>query len=661
MQISIRSFLALMMTAVMVLCLPLAGLAQGESAKPATEVTRAANAAVERELPFANRTDFELADKNLIARPDSVVIKDDTGRVVWDLDAYAFLTDGSPRPDTVNPSLWRQAQLNMRYGLYQVVDGIYQVRGYDLANITFIRGDTGWIVMDPLTNIETSAAALALVEEHLGKRPIKAVIYSHSHADHWGGVRGIISPDDVRSGRVRVIAPEGFMHFAITENIMAGNAMTRRVTYQYGSLLAKSETGQVDAAIGKNVGTGTVSLIAPTDVVDETPTKIIVDGVTMIFQNTPGTEAPAEMNTYFPQFRALWMAENCTATMHNLYTLRGAEVRDAAAWSKYINESIEMFAPESDVLFASHTWPRWGNEEVVGYLTKQRDLYGYVHDQTLRLANHGYTMDEIAEMLEIPPSLSHEWFNRGYHGTYNHNIKAVYQKYLGWFDMNPANLHPLPPEESAKRYVEFMGGAENVLKKAREAFDKGDYRWVAEVVNHVVFADPDNLEARNLQADTLEQLGYAAEGAGWRNVYLMAAFELRNGVVEGIATKTGNADTIAGMSVGSILDYLGVRLNGPKAAGKTLRINFAFSDTGEQYALTLQNSHLSYLKGRQHDEADAGFSMQRGTLDQIMLQQTTLAAAAEAGQVQVEGNPQKFGELMALMDDFEFWFDIVTP
>ncbi len=661
MKTEIRSFRAVMMTAAMALFLPLAGLAQGEIAKPATEVTRTANAAVERELPFANRTDFELADKNLIARPDSVVIKDDTGRVVWDLDAYSFLADGSPRPDTVNPSLWRQAQLNMRYGLYQVVDGIYQVRGYDLANITFIRGDTGWIVMDPLTNIETSAAALALVEEHLGKRPIKAVIYSHSHADHWGGVRGVISDDDVTSGRVRVIAPEGFMHFAITENIMAGNAMTRRVTYQYGSLLAKSETGQVDAAIGKNVGTGTVSLIAPTDVVDETPTKIIIDGVTMIFQNTPGTEAPAEMNTYFPQFRALWMAENCTATMHNLYTLRGAEVRDAAAWSKYINESIEMFAPESDVLFASHTWPRWGNEEVVEYLTKQRDLYGYVHDQTLRLANHGYTMDEIAEMLEIPPSLSHEWFNRGYHGTYNHNIKAVYQKYLGWFDMNPANLHPLPPEESATRYVEYMGGAANVLEKAREAFDKGDYRWVAEVVNHVVFADPDNMEARNLQADTLEQLGYAAEGAGWRNVYLMAAFELRNGVVEGIATKTGNADTIAGMSVGSILDYLGVRLNGPKAAGKTLRINFAFPDIGEQYALTLQNSHLSYLKGRQHDQADAGFSMQRGTLDQIMLQQTTLAAAAEAGKVQIEGDPQKFGELMALMDNFEFWFDIVTP
>jgi len=658
---SIRSSLVLFGAGVFFLN---AGLAQEPG--PATPSTRAANDAVEQALPFSDTTDFDLSQRGLIKRPESLVIRNAAGRVVWDLDSYAFLTDGSPRPDTVNPSHWRQSQLNMSYGLFEVVPGIYQVRGYDLANITFIRGETGWIVIDPLTTMETSAAALALVTEALGERPIRAVIYSHTHADHWGGVKGVISAEDVASGRVQVIAPEGFMEHAVAENLLAGSAMTRRVTYQYGSALAKGPRGQMDAAIGKGLSTGTVTLIPPTITIGKTPTTLNVDGVEMVFQYTPGTEAPAEMNTFFPQFDALWMAENTVHTLHNIYTLRGAEVRDAKMWSQYINEAIEMFSADADVVFASHTWPIWGNAELVTFLKKQRDLYGYLHDQTLRLANQGYTMVEIAEMMEIPSALSDEWYNRGYHGTYNHDIKAVYQKYLGWYDSNPANLDPLPPEDAAKKYVEYMGGAEAVLERARQAYAHGEYRWVAMVVNHVVFADPSNVEARALQADALEQLGYQAEGAGWRNSYLEAAYELRHGTPETTVTQSVNPDTVAGMSVGDVLDFLGVRLDGPRAAGVHIVLNFAFPDLDETYAVTLENSHLSYVRGKQDPGADATFVLPRKVLDMVLLRQTTLAQATQAGQATISGDPQKFGELMGLMDPLVaqgkgFWFNIVEP
>ncbi|MGD8512222.1 MAG: alkyl sulfatase dimerization domain-containing protein [Gammaproteobacteria bacterium] len=639
--------------------------AAGET-RAATPATKAANDSVEEALPFSNDRDFELAGRGLIHRPDSLVIKDGTGRVVWDLDSYAFLTDGSARPHSANPSHWRQAQLNMSYGLFEVVPGIYQVRGYDLANITFIKGDSGWIVFDPLTTRETSAAALELVTEHLGERPIRAVVYSHTHADHWGGVKGVVTAEEVASGKVQVIAPEGFMEHAVAENLLAGNAMTRRVTYQYGSALPKGARGQMDAAIGKGVSTGTVTLIAPTLTIGRTPTSLTIDGVEMIFQYTPGTEAPAEMNTFFPGFSALWMAENTIHTLHNLYTLRGAEVRDAKAWSHYINEAIEIFSDDAQVLFASHTWPIWGNEELVTFLKKQRDLYGYLHDQTLRLANRGYTMLEIAELMEIPEALSQEWYNRGYHGTYNHNIKAVYQKYLGWYDGNPANLHPLPPEAAAKKYVEYMGGAEAVLARAKQAYNEGDYRWVATVVNHVVFADPTNAEARTLQADALEQLGYQSEGAGWRNSYLAAAYELRHGAPDTQVTQSVNPDTVAGMSFGDVLDFLAVRLDGPRAAGAYLVLNFSFPDLDQSYSVTLENSHLSYVPGKQDPAADATFVLTRKVLDRILLGQATLADAAQAGEAQVTGNPQKFGELMSLMDPLVpqgkgFWFNIVTP
>ncbi len=659
---SIRSWLAVLWAAILMVNAALAADDPG----PASPSTRAVNAAVEQALPFSNMTDFELSRRGLIKRPDSLVIRNAAGRVVWDLDSYAFLTDGSPRPDTVNPSHWRQSQLNMTYGLFEVVPGIYQVRGYDLANITFVKGETGWIVIDPLTTMETSAAALALITGELGERPIKAVIYSHTHADHWGGVKGVISAEDVASGRVQVIAPEGFMEHAVAENLLAGSAMTRRVTYQYGSALAKGPRGQMDAAIGKGVSTGTVTLIAPTLTIGKTPTTLNIDGVEMVFQYTPGTEAPAEMNTFFPQFDALWMAENTVHTLHNIYTLRGAEVRDAKMWSQYINEAIELFSADADVVFASHTWPIWGNAELVTFLKKQRDLYGYLHDQTLRLANQGYTMVEIAEMMEIPSALSQEWYNRGYHGTYNHDIKAVYQKYLGWYDSNPANLNPLPPEDAARKYVEYMGGAEAVLERAKQAYEDGDYRWVAMVVNHVVFADPANKDARALQADALEQLGYQAEGAGWRNSYLAAAYELRHGAPAAEVTQSVNPDTVAGMSVEDVFDFLGVRLDGPRAAGAQIVLNFEFPDLDEAYALTLENSHISYVRGKQDPDADATFVLPRSVLDRVLLRRTTLAEAAQAGQARISGNPQKFAELMSLMDPLvpqgkAFWFNIVEP
>ena len=626
----------------------------------ATKYTKSANHYVEVELPFKNDKDFTLAKNGLIDRPEKLIIKDEQGRIVWDLTAYEFLKQ-EKRPHTVNPSHWRQAKLNLEYGLFEVVPGIYQVRGYDLANITFIKGRRGWIVFDPLTSKETAKAALDLVEKNLGKRRIKAVIYSHSHVDHFGGVKGIVSEEQVRKGKVEIIAPEGFMHHAIAENVLAGNAMSRRSTYQYGTLLPPGEKGHMDAAIGKSVSTGTVTLIPPTITINKTPTRVQIDGVEMIFQYTPNTEAPAEMTTYFPKYKAFWAAEVCTATVHNVYTLRGAEVRNPGVWSKYINEALDLFGNKTEVVFASHTWPRWGNREVVNYLKKQRDLYGYINDQTLRLINHGYTMVEIAEMLEVPESLSQEWFNRGYHGTYNHDIKGVYQKYLGWYNSNPATLHPFPPAVAAKKYVAYMGGAKKVIEMAKRSYNKGDYRWVAEVMNHVVLAYPNNKIARNLQADALEQLGYQAEGAGWRNSYLMAAKELRDGVMGGISTKTASQDTIKAMNLSMFFDFMGVRLNGKKAIGKEMVFNVSFPDVKERYVLNLENSHLSYLKNRVAEKVDADIRMNRSAWDQIVLKQATLDEKMKSGEIQIIGNSNTFNEFLGLMDEFKFWFNIVTP
>ncbi len=626
----------------------------------ATAFTERANAAVLEALPFENQEDFELARRGFIATREDLVIRTADGSPAWDLEQYAFL-ESEEAPDTVNPSLWRIARLNMNHGLFKITDRIYTVRGFDLSNIILIEGDTGWIVADPLISAETARAALDLANEHLGERPVVAVMHTHSHVDHWGGVRAIVEEKDITSGDVRIVAPDGFLHHAVSENVLAGNAMGRRAGYMYGTIMPAGPTGRVDSGLGKGTSTGSVGLLAPTDVITETGQELTLDGVQIVFQLTPGTEAPAEFNFFLPQFYALCIAENATATLHNLLTLRGAEVRDALMWSKYMTEAIEMFGRESQVVFSVHHWPRWGNEAVLNFLKKQRDLYKYLHDQTLRLLNQGYKGIEIAEMIALPDSLANEWFNRGYYGTVNHNVKAIYQKYMGWFDGDPANLHPLPPEQAGAKYVEYMGGADAVLARAREAYEAGEYRWVAQVVNHVVFADAENQEARELEAKALVQLGYQAESASWRNVYLAGAQELRVGAPTIDVDPLVNADVMAAMTVGMIFDYLAVRLNGPRAEESTLSINFRFPDIEEEYVLSLENSVLNYVEGRQAEDADLSVAMNRSTLNSIMLGEGTFMDLAASGEIETEGRAEAFGELLALMDKFDMWFNIVTP
>ena len=631
--------------------------------KVATASTVAANAAVATVLPLDDPTDRALAERGRIAGGSVRQVAGPGGGVTWDLDAWGFL-DG-PAPDTVNPSLWRQSQLCAVEGLFEVVDGIWQVRGFDLSNVTFVRGDTGWVVIDPLTSAETARAALDLVTEHLGERPVVAVIYTHSHIDHFAGVRGIVDEADVRSGRVRIIAPEGFLEAAISENVTAGNVMTRRATYMYGALLPKGPQGLVGSGLGQTTPLGTFGLIAPTEVVSSTGTELVVDGVRIEFQITPGTEAPAEMNFYFPDHRALCMAENCTATFHNVYTPRGAQIRDALAWAMYIDESVELFADRAEVSFASHHWPRWGTGALRDHLEKQRDLYRYLHDQTMRMANLGHTMLEIAEELELPAGVGDEFFNRGYYGTVSHNVKAVYQKYLGWFDGNPANLHPLPPMDAGTRYVEFMGGADALLARARTSFADGDYRWVAQVVNHLVFAEPDNMAARSLQADALEQLGYQAESGPWRSFYLTGAQELRHGPPPIVVPSTAQPDVVSAMTVEMLLQYLGVRLNGPRAASVSLAFTIEVTDgapdgSAELFAVGLRHGALHHTRGRRHHDADVTVRTTKAALvAAVSAGRPDLLAGTEG--VEVHGRVAALEEFADLLDTFELFFPIVTP
>jgi alkyl sulfatase BDS1-like metallo-beta-lactamase superfamily hydrolase len=637
------------------------GQAGPAPAKPATAATQSANQKVQQTLPFSDRTDFANAQKGFIATPDVLTIKGAKGNVVWDLEAYkTYIGLDKSAPDTVNPSLWRNAQLNMLNGLFEVTDGIYQVRGYDLSNITFVKTKTGWIVFDPLISPETAKAAYDLVTEHLGKRPIHAVIYSHSHVDHYGGVRGIVDETDVKSGKVQIIAPEGFTEHAVSENVIAGNAMGRRAVYMYGAVLPRNARGGVNGGLGQTTSAGSATLILPTLDITKTGQEVDIDGVKMVFQMTPGTEAPAEMNTWFPQFKALWMAENTTNTMHNVLTLRGAQVRDPLKWATYIDETIDIWGKDVQVKFQSHHWPQWGNAGIIDYFGKQRDIYKYTHDQSVRLMNMGYTGEEISEMIKLPASLENTWSTRGYYGTLRHNSRAVYQRYMGWYNGNPSDLNNLPPEMVAPRYVKAMGGEAEAIRKGREAFKDNDYRWVAELMKHVVFANPNSAEAKNLLADAYEQLGYQAESGPWRSVYLQGAFELRNGVPQAGAPATATPDTIRAMSPGMLFDYFAVRLNPEKVEGKKYAINVNLTDINETHGLRVENSVLNHGP-KSVANPEATLTLTKTVLDDIQLGATTLDKAIADGRVKIDGNPTTVKDFMASLDTFNFWFNIVTP
>ena len=631
-----------------------------ENPKDATPTTEAQNRAVLEALPFDDTQDFEDARRGFLGSLPDVEIRNDKGRVVWSLKEYAFLGD-EQAPPTVNPSLWRQARLNMSHGLFYVTDRIYQIRGFDISNMTLIEGDRGLIVIDPLISTEVARAGLDLYIAHRGRRPVTAVIYTHSHTDHYGGVRGVVDEADVKSGAVEVIAPAGFMEEIVSENVLAGTPMIRRAQFQFGATLPKGPRGQVDAGLGKVTSRGTVTLIPPTRIIAAPFETHRVDGVEIVFQLAPETEAPAEMHMFYPALRALNLAENATHNLHNTYPIRGAQVRDANAWARYLNEALDRFGRDADVVFAQHHWPVWDNHRVLDFLTKQRDLYKYLHDQTVRLMNHGWKTAEIAERLTLPKSLSQTWHVRGYYGTMSHNSKAVYQRYLGWYDANPANLNPLPPVERGRKYVEYMGGAEAAIARARMDFERGEYRFVAEAMSHVVFADPSNTEARRLGADALEQLGYAAESATWRNAYLLGAFELRQGLPNTVARAPISPDVVRAMSLAHIFDYLGVRLNAEKAEGRRLVINWVFPDPGQPYVLNLENCALTYLADRRRDGADATVTLDRATLDRLILRELPLADAMHSGAVRIDGDAAKVGELLGLLDDFSLMFQVVEP
>lgn len=576
---------------------------------------------------------------------------------------YPLFADAPP--STVNPSLWRQARLNNIAGLFEVAPSVYQVRGMDISNVTFVAGATGWIVIDPLTAEETARAALELVNEHLGARPVHAVIYTHSHTDHFGGVHGVVSEDEIAQGDIEIIAPVGFLEAAISENVLAGTVMLRRALYMYGALLARDAQGHVDTGLGKGLpALPTVGLATPNHEIETTGTELVIDGVRMVFQITPGTEAPAEMNIFFPDLRALCMAENCTANQHNVYTLRGAQVRDALLWSKYIDESLALYASSADVLFASHHWPRWGRDEIVGFLESQRDAYRYVHDQTLRLANLGHTMLEIAEQLALPDGLGDEFFNHGYYGTVSHNAKAVYQRYLGWFDGNPAHLWSLPPVEAATRYVEFMGGSETVLTKARVYFERGDYRWVAEVVNHVVFAESHNEAARFLQADALEQLGYQSESGPWRDFYLTGAMELRaNGsALRGLRGDGIGPGLVKSMTVDLLLDMLGVHLNGPRACDLAFDVNLTISDrANDLWTFGVRHGVLHERHGEHRDSAEVTVTTTLAQFSAFVAGGSSLEELVASGDFHTDGDTSLLVRLRDCLDAFDLGFEIVLP
>nr|WP_202914053.1 alkyl sulfatase dimerization domain-containing protein [Pigmentibacter ruber] len=610
-------------------------------------------------LPFSDRRDYEESIKGLLAKPNDRFIKGSNGNIIWDFHFYDFLKTLT-NTSSIHPSLYRQAVLNMEYGLFEVIPNkIYQIRGYDLANLTAIRTQNGWILIDVLTSKETAQAALNLLNNYFGTLPIKAVIYSHSHSDHFGGVHGVINENDARNGSIKVIAPKGFMEAAVSENVYAGNAMNRRLFYQYGLYLPRNEQGHVDQAIGKMTSAGTVGLIAPNYIVTNNFETMIIDGVKLEFQNTPGTEAPAEMNIYFPELKAFWAAENITSTVHNIYTLRGALVRDALSWSKHINESLYRYGKQAEVMFASHNWPKWGNARIQEYMRTQRDVYANLNNGVLNLANKGVTINQIHNEYKPPKSLQNQWAARSYHGSVAHNSRAVINRYLGYWDANPATLLPLSPKDSAPLYVEMMGGAEKIMLKANQLSNEGKYFFAAEILNKLIYAQPQNTEAKFLLADVFEQIGYQQESTSLRNSFLAASLELRTGIPSGGKGKSTSTDMIAAMPTELWFDYMAIRLNSAKAEGKNYIINLTTPDNNEKFVIELSNSSLTNIKGFLADNPHLSMTINRADLEEIITGKSTFATKIKEGKLIVTGDKEILAQINSMLDKFEPNFEIL--
>ena len=628
------------------------------SAQEASKYTVEINKKISQQYDLMNKQDFNDANKGLIAQLPDPLIKNVKGDTVWNGKQFSFIQGDSPA--TVNPSLWRQEKLNNIAGLFKVTEGIWQIRGYDIANMTLGAGKTGWIVIDPLLSSEVSRATFDFAMQQLGRKPVVAVIYTHSHIDHFGGIRGIVNEADVSSGKVPIIAPEGFMDHAVAENILAGNAMSRRAQYQFGSTIAYSEKEGVGSGLGKGLSLGNAGLIPPTDIIKKTGEEKVIDGIRMVFQMANGSEAPAEFTFYIPQYKALCLSEVVTSNMHNIYTLRGAKMRDALGWSKYINEMIDLF-PDADVAFRSHHWPVWGQSRIHQHLANQRDAYRFIHDEAVQLLNQGKKMDDIGNQTYFPQALANDFSTHGYYGTLSHNMRAVYAFYLGYYDGNPATLHRLPLDQTSIRYVEAMGGSKAVMSRVEKAYNKGDYQWAAELNNHLIFADPKNQKAKILQANILEQLGYQAESAVWRNEYLTAAKELRDGVKPSGRSNSQNPDMLRGMNIDMILDFIAVRLDHQKVDGITQNINIYFTDLKENYALELSNGVLNNTKGRVLSNSNATLSISRGNFLKMLLAKIPLTQIIQAGDAKIEGDPKSFSLIFTNLKEFNPAFNIVTP
>jgi len=627
--------------------------------KPPSKATIEVLDEARKSLPFADTRDFDENRKGFIAPMTQRQIPAAAGHTAWDMDQFNFI-DEQDHFDSVHPSLLRIAKLNQNYGLYEVVPGIYQVRGVDLAQITFIRGKTGWIAYDVLVSAETARASWELFQKHIGKGlPITAVIYSHTHGDHWGGVRGLITDEDVASGRIQVIAPDGFMGHLVSENVFAGNAMNRRYWYQYGMLLPRSPHGYVSQGLGQAVSLGSVGLIAPTRLIREPIEELMVDGVRMIFQNTPDTEAPVEMNTYLPDLKVLWMAENVQHGMHNIYTLRGAPVRDALRWSKYINEALYLFGHEAEVMFASHHWPRWGNQRIQEVLRATRDAYAHLNNQVLHHANQGVTINQIHNVYEVPHTLQQTWYTRDYHGSHQNNSRGVIQRFLGYWDGNPANLIPLSPEDSGPLYVEMMGGAAKIMARGKDLIDEGKYLHASEILNRLVQAEPANQAAKDLLADAFEQIGYQKENPGLRNSFLVGAYELRNGIPTAPLPSSSTPDVIRTMTTGQFLDFLAIRMDGRQTRGMRFAINLITPDNGEKYAIELSNETLTNIEGHEVPNPDLTLTINRSDLEQVMMGAKTLMAMVQDGTAKIEGDPTIMARLGATMVTFDSRFPIM--